>query len=383
MQKTVSRSETEIIYQQDTELSADDAYQSAFQSWRQQTDHPFVLSDHPTKTPVTFLEGVGMQEEDPSMLLRRKLRRISNYMGSIFLSELVAPYLVSLVCIFAFSFCRLDVSYSIHDSILYGDDLPVLTTMILQELARYCVPLLIMRFWIRMPRQVTYCHQKTPVDGWLRTLAVTGCTFSTFSCFFMALPKTTGYDFALGRLHASLFGLSPTYQTIYFLFMMLCHPLLETILYNGTMLHTLRQFGDDTAVLLTALFAALMTQNLLTAGAIFTLSVLCSRMVLRYHNIFAALISRYIFYFLSFLNFYFFVFRGSVSSFLQNAVVLSIGLISMLICILLTWKAPISKSRMMTNSKVWKSTFQFVSQANLLTLAMGIALILSIIAVVL
>ncbi len=380
MQKTISQIESEAACQNSTESASDQLYQTAFASWQQDTENVFSFCPPNPNPQTVFLEGIGMQKEDPAILERRALQRISNHFGILFLHQLLVPYFIILVCILLFSFTSTPLSYSLHDMVLYGSDGAVLITIILQTLFRFGVPLFIAAHKMKMPREVTFCHQDAPISAWLRTAAVTLCIFSVFGGVLMCFPETIIQVLTLGTLSHSILCMEPPYQLTYFLFILLCRPIFETILYHGSMLHVLRQFGDDTAVLLTAIFSAMMSENLLTGISAFALSLLAGREILRHQNILIGLFARYIYYILIFFGFHISIFQNDVPLPGRNIAVILIGMIGMLLCILLLWKAPFKgKKRFQSIRSTGKCCLTFLIQANLMTFCMFVAFALLIV----
>lgn len=381
MQKTISHTES----QNNTEANSDQPYQVAFTSWQQEPNNVFSFCPPDPKPQTVFLEGMGLQEEEPAILERRALQRISNRFGILFLHQLLVPRFIMMICIFFFSFINnIPLAYSLHDTVLYGADGAVLFTIILRKLFRFGVPLCIAARWIKMPRQVILCHQKMPPSAWLRTFAVTLCIFSISGCILMCFPENITHYLTLGTLAHSILCMEPPYQLVCFLFALLSRPIFETMLYHGSMLHVLRQFGDNTAILLTATFSALMSENLITAVFTFTLSLLTGRTILRHQNILIGLFVRYIYYTLMFLSFHISIFRNDVPLPGRNIAIIIIGIIGMVLCILSVWKTPFKgKQRFQSICSTGKCCATFLIQANLMTFCMFIALALLIVTLIL
>ena len=140
MQKTIFRTKSTIPCRDDAELASEQTYQTAFTAWQEQPGNEFSFRQ-PGSTTQAFLEGMGLQEEEPAVLERRALQRISNQLGILFLHQLLAPYLVLIVCVIVFSLLGGSLSYSVHDNVLYGSNDLVLITMILRKIVRFGVPI--------------------------------------------------------------------------------------------------------------------------------------------------------------------------------------------------------------------------------------------------
>lgn len=178
MQKTIFRTKSTIPCRDDAELASEQTYQTAFTAWQEQPGNEFSFRQPGSTTQAVFLEGMGLQEEEPAVLERRALQRISNQLGILFLHQLLAPYLVLIVCVIVFSLLGGSLSYSVHDNVLYGSNDLVLITMILRKIVRFGVPIFMAKRLLKMPKTVTCCRQKTVPSTWIRTLALRCVSFS-------------------------------------------------------------------------------------------------------------------------------------------------------------------------------------------------------------
>lgn len=327
---------------------------------------------------------MGLQEEEPAVLERRALQRISNQLGILFLHQLLAPYLVLIVCVIVFSLLGGSLSYSVHDNVLYGSNDLVLITMILRKIVRFGVPIFMAKRLLKMPKTVTCCRQKTVPSTWIRTLGITMCVFFAFGMILNFLPESSIHYITLGALSHTILCLDTQHQIFYFAFVLIFRPIFETMLYNGSIMHMLRQFGDDTAVLLTATFSALMAENLVTGISTFAVSILAAREILRYENIYVGLFSRTVYYTLMFVLFHTSIFRNNVPIPNRMLWILVIGVVGMLLCIMVVWKAPFQGSkRFYSVRSVGKCYVTFLIQANLMTICVFVSLALSVISLIL
>lgn len=85
MQKTIFRTKSTIPCRDDAELASEQTYQTAFTAWQEQPGNEFSFRQPGSTTQAVFLEGMGLQEEEPAVLERRALQRISNQLGILFL----------------------------------------------------------------------------------------------------------------------------------------------------------------------------------------------------------------------------------------------------------------------------------------------------------
>ena len=376
MQKTIFRTKSTIPCRDDAELASEQTYQTAFTAWQEQPGNEFSFRQPEPKTQAVFLEGMGLQEEEPAVLERRALQRISNQLGILFLHQLLAPYLVLIVCVIVFSLLGGSLSYSVHDNVLYGSNDLVLITMILRKIVQFGVPIFMAKRLLKMPKTVT--------STWIRTLGITMCVFFAFGMILNFLPESSIHYITLGALSHTILCLDTQHQIFYFAFVLIFRPIFETMLYNGSILHMLRQFGDDTAVLLTATFSALMAENLVTGISTFAVSILAAREILRYENIYVGLFSRTVYYTLMFVLFHTSIFRNNVPIPNRMLWILIIGIVGMLLGTLVIWKAPFQGSnRFYSIRSVGKCSLIFLIQANLMTVCVFVSLALSVISLIL
>lgn len=384
MQKTIFRTKSTIPCRDDAELASEQTYQTAFTAWQEQPSNEFSFRQPGSTTQAVFLEGMGLQEEEPAVLERRALQRISNQLGILFLHQLLAPYLVLIVCVIVFSLLGGSLSYSVHDNVLYGSNDLVLITMILRKIVRFGVPIFMAKRLLKMPKTVTCCRQKTVPSTWIRTLGITMCVFFAFGTILNFLPESSIHYITLGALSHTILCLDTQHQIFYFAFVLISRPIFETMLYNGSIMHVLRQFGDDTAVLLTATFSALMAENLVTGISTFAVSILAAREVLRYENIYVGLFSRTVYYTLMFVLFHTSIFRNNVPIPNRLLWILIIGIVGMLLGTLVIWKAPFQGSkRFYSIRSAGKCSLIFLIQANLMTICVFVSLALSVVSLIL
>ena len=376
MQKTIFRTKSTIPCRDDAELASEQTYQTAFTAWQEQPGNEFSFRQPGSTTQAVFLEGMGLQEEEPAVLERRALQRISNQLGILFLHQLLAPYLVLIVCVVVFSLFGGSLSYSVHDNVLYGSNDLVLITMILRKIVRFGVPIFMAKRLLKMPKAVP--------STWIRTLGITMCVFFAFGMILNFLPESSIHYITLGALSHTILCMDTQHQIFYFIFVLIFRPIFETMLYNGSIMHVLRQFGDDTAVLLTATFSALMAENLVTGISTFAVSILAAREILRDENIYVGLFSRSVYYTLMFVLFHTSIFRNNVPIPNRLLWILIIGIVGMLLGTLVIWKAPFQGSkRFYSIRSAGKCSLIFLIQANLMTVCVFVSLALSVISLIL
>ena len=149
------------------------------------------------------------------------------------------------------------------------------------------------------------------------------------------------------------------------------------------MLHVLRQFGDHTAILLTAIFSALMSENLITATFTFALSLLAGREILRHQNILLGLFARFVYYILMFFEFYISIFRDDIPLPGRNISIIIVGIIGILLYIVSIRKTPFQKKRQFRSiCSTGKCCMTFLVQANVMTFCTFIAMALLIVTLI-
>ena len=198
------------------------------------------------------------------------------------------------------------------------------------------------------------------------------------------LPESSIHYITLGALSHTILCMDTQHQIFYFIFVLIFRPIFETMLYNGSIMHVLRQFGDDTAVLLTATFSALMAENLVTGISTFAVSILAAREILRDENIYVGLFSRSVYYTLMFVLFHTSIFRNNVPIPNRMLWILIIGIVGMLLGTLVIWKAPFQGSkRFYSIRSAGKCSLIFLIQANLMTVCVFVSLALSVVSLIL
>lgn len=380
MPSTVLQSEKKPVNPVSVSQTASGSYETAFDAWQKQPGNVFAchLPEH-NGNEIVFLEGVGIQEKDPAILERRAIENISNRFGILFLFQLLLPHLMILIAIFLFSFTDTTVSYSLHDNMLYGSDIAVFTTILLKKIFRFLIPIVIARKWIHMPKQVLFCHQKVPVLNLLKTLSATAVVFVVMNCWILCFPQYDANTIILGSDYRSIAYMEPPYQLAYFILILLFRPILETILYNGSILHVLRQFGDRAAILITAVLSACMAENLLMALSSFGVSCITGIAILKSGDFRSGLVIRLFYYLISFCTFHSAFFTDCMTMERRNSILVSLMFICLLIYLLPRKKPQIQQLKpKKTTLPTWRCCVIFLVQVNLLTFSTMVSVIISV-----
>lgn len=99
MQKTIFRTKSTIPCRDDAELASEQTYQTAFTAWQEQPGNEFSFRQPGSTTQAVFLEGMGLQEEEPAVLERRALQ--ANFQSTwnfISPSVIIALFGIDFLC---------------------------------------------------------------------------------------------------------------------------------------------------------------------------------------------------------------------------------------------------------------------------------------------
>ena len=265
-------------------------YHDAFRQWRTKEGNRYGYKYVKDTREHTYAFGEGFETELASDSERDSLKYSSCAIGGVMLISAVIRLLQVL---FDSRSGHMLKGSSIE---LYGNTHPsdILSTVILSLFKPFSLLICILLIWMftRLPKKVfmpkgrriparhTFC-----LFGVVAGIAVTCYILSVFfriffGAKFMSVPGGFVWCDDIG-LNIHCFG------TQYII-----TPILHAILMNGLILQLLRQFGDSTAIIITATTEAIMAINLTNIGTHFVLSLAVCIVTLKTGSIFKAIFVR-------------------------------------------------------------------------------------------
>ena len=98
MQKTIFRTKSTIPCRDDAELASEQTYQTAFTAWQEQPGNEFSFRQPGSTTQAVFLEGMGLQEEEPVVRTAGITANFQSTWNFISPSVIIALFGIDFLC---------------------------------------------------------------------------------------------------------------------------------------------------------------------------------------------------------------------------------------------------------------------------------------------
>lgn len=296
--------EIEVEYASDSPVKSDE-YNKLYRNWRCSESNPFVFSGKRSSKLYTYVDGVGMHNENSEKHERSALKNICKlittviYIYALAENVFVLPFILTLKCF------GVEISYSFHDSSVYGDQYAVAATFIFEGIMKFLVPLLFVRRVLKMPSKVAYplkVENKWSLFTAVSTMLV---ALSIAMLIRVYLPTNIFIVNDVNTIYNISLGMNNGCTAVLLVFELIAVPIMKELIFHGAIFQAMRQSGVSFAVLTIAIIATVEMHNPFSAGINFVIFFIAGYCVWNSGSVIGGIIVHIIGRTLSFSMFYF------------------------------------------------------------------------------
>ena len=280
-------------------------YQRKYLEWRTDPKNPFGYTFVHDSRIRTYVDGEGFLEETGESSERTALKNCYRVMGAAMLIMVSVAFVRYLVMVLAFGVPYGGRAY--HSEISMDNtslSVGAAYSMLALNVLEYLLPIIFLKAATRMPTKIAVPMRRSrnisSVSAVMMMLVIMaiGRVVNNFLAKLMNLINLDipYYDY----IKAS----SPTAELICSLGQHVLIAILIEIILRGYLLQMMRQFGDDFAVLITAIAGCLMLYDITQVGYMFCVGIFTGTVTIRSGSIKSAcimrIIARYVNYLLTF-----------------------------------------------------------------------------------
>mgnify|MGYP004457646829 FL=1 len=265
-----------------------DEYINAYKKWRNNPDNPFAYNYIKKKNEVTFCESKGFVKIIPEEKEQKVLSKVLYIFGIILILFLFIQFIFSKIFIAVLDNFGVNIHNSFLNYSIYGGQKEVMSAMIIITFLKFCVPLLIIKKALKMPLNASLpCKLQSSKDLFL-CMAIC-LSVSVLTSISRAYSDSKIEYFTFFNCYNKEFSLlNQSELVIYMILDVVIVSIMSEFLFHGAVFQALRQFGDLYAVIVTASFSALMTNNIASVFSVFAVSVVAGISILRSGTVFTA-----------------------------------------------------------------------------------------------
>lgn len=269
--------ETEVENASDSLVKSAE-YNKLYRNWRCSENNPFVFSGKRSSKLHTYVDGAGIYNENAENLEKSALKNICILITAVVFIYALSENVFVLAFVLILKCFGVEISYSFHDSSVYGDQYAVAATFIFEGLMKFLVPLLFIRRILKMPSKVAYPLKMENKWSLLQSVSMLFAVLSIMMFIRIYLPTNIFIVNDINTIYNISFGMDNGCAAVLLVFELIAVPIMKELIFHGAIFQAMRQSGVSFAIFTTAIIATVEMHNPFSAGinfAIFLISGYC------------------------------------------------------------------------------------------------------------
>jgi len=239
-----------------------DSYNELFKSWRRKKNNRFAFRFQANKNEKVYIDGKGFVASSAIDDEKEVLTRIFGVIGVAALLWMIFFHILNKLGLLLFSALGFNIHIDFFSSSIYGGSKEIVTAQIVMPLIQILVPFLYVHFRFKLPRKVEFMghlHNSFAMMGAI-AMALIVCTAAALPSAYSSDSKEI-YDY-FRSINADVSVWDQSEFVIYTIFDVVVMSTITQLFFCGAMFAVMRQFGDPFAIIMTALTAGLLSQDI-------------------------------------------------------------------------------------------------------------------------
>ncbi|MBP0965283.1 MAG: CPBP family intramembrane metalloprotease [Oscillospiraceae bacterium] len=273
----------------------DNEYNNAYRKWRSESRIFLGHPDPDNPNEMIYKDGVGIIAENRTAAERRTLVYVHSVIMWAMVFYLVIELCLSSVLPPVIGKLGAHIGTDAVTGLMYGNDVTVIIIMYLCETVKQLIPFLMVKKALNMPINIVLPMKIYDREAFGIAIPAALMCFpllSAFSGLFNRLLSTVGilpYNNIVPHMNTMTGSVASVIISVIYV------PIVSELLMRGMILHSLRQFGDAYAILISALVSTLCVHNLTQMCYVFISAIVIGHFALRTGSMITAVIMRMIF----------------------------------------------------------------------------------------
>lgn len=273
----------------------DNEYNNAYRKWRSESRIFLGHPDPDNPNEMIYKDGVGIIAENRTAAERRTLVYVHSVIMWALLFYLIIEFCFNSVLPPVIGKLGARIGTDPVTGLMYGNDVIVIIIMYLCETVKRLIPFLMVKKALNMPLNIVLPMKIYDREAFGIAIPAALMCFpllSAFSGLFNRLLSTVGilpYNNIVPHMNTMTGSVAAVIISVIYV------PIVSELLMRGMVLHSLRQFGDAYAILISALVSTLCVHNLTQMCYVFISAVIIGHFALRTGSMITAVIMRMIF----------------------------------------------------------------------------------------
>lgn len=273
----------------------DSGYNNAYRKWQSESRIFLGHPDPDNPNEMIYQDGVGIIAENRTAAERRSLVYVHSVIMWAMVFYLIIELCFSSVLPPVLGMLGAHIGTDAVTGLMYGNDVIVIIMMYIGETVKRLIPFLMMKKALNMPINIALPMKIYDREAFVIAIPAALMCFpllSAFSGLFNKLLANVGilpYNNIVPHMNTMAGSVAAVFISVIYV------PFISELLMRGMILHSLRQFGDAYAILISAMVSTLCVHNLTQMCYVFISAVIIGHFALRTGSMITSVIMRMIF----------------------------------------------------------------------------------------
>lgn len=273
----------------------DSGYNNAYRKWQSESRIFLGHPDPDNPNEMIYQDGVGIIAENRTAAERRSLVYVHSVIMWAMVFYLIIELCFSSVLPPVLGMLGAHIGTDAVMGLMYGNDVIVIIMMYIGETVKRLIPFLMMKKALNMPINIALPMKIYDREAFGIAIPAALMCFpllSAFSGLFNKLLANVGilpYNNIVPHMNTMAGSVAAVFISVIYV------PFISELLMRGMILHSLRQFGDAYAILISAMVSTLCVHNLTQMCYVFISAVIIGHFALRTGSMITSVIMRMIF----------------------------------------------------------------------------------------
>lgn len=241
------------------------------------------------------MDGAGYIEDSPEKNEKKTISCICSIFAAALILSFITEIAVQLFIIYILKSNGSLIEWDLLSGFVSCSEPDKMLIITISGMVSFLVPIIMLMFVLKLPLSIV-----APKSNISKTTFI--YTIPLMMMFFVM----SFYCYSFSNDLFELIGLNNPSQIMFIpenmkffpsaiLYYLIILPIITEFLFSGIILQSLRQFGDEFAIIVTSIFSAIFVHNFFDSGYTFILSIVISYITIRTGSLFSAVFSRFIF----------------------------------------------------------------------------------------
>lgn len=273
----------------------DSGYNNAYRKWQNESRIFLGHADPDNPNEMIYEDGVGIIAENRTATERRSLVYVHSVIMWAMVFYLIIELCLSSVLPPVLGMLGARIGTDAVTGLMYGNDVIVIIIMYVCETVKRLIPFLMMKKALNMPINIALPMKIYDRETFGLAIPAALMCFPLVSAFsglfsrFLSIVGILPYNNIVPHMNTMTGSVAAILISVIYI------PIISELLMRGMILHSLRQFGDAYAILISAVVSTLCVHNLTQMCYVFISAIVIGHFALRTGSMITAVIMRMIF----------------------------------------------------------------------------------------